>query len=97
MTGFATLYGKLQQKTSVSGKAESTLNNYARCLAHLALHFDCSPELLDIEQVEEYLHHLKKMHSTPSESFFKHTVYGCHLALPLPLSFNNALKPMLRF
>ena len=76
MTGFATLYGKLQQKTSVSGKAESTLNNYARCLAHLALHFDCSPELLDIEQVEEYLHHLKKMHSTPSESFFKHTVYG---------------------
>ena len=58
MTGFATLYGKLQQKTSISGKADSTLNNYARCLAHLALHFDCSPELLDIE---EYLHNLKKV------------------------------------
>jgi integrase/recombinase XerD len=45
-------------------------------LAHLALHFNCSPEQLDLEQVEEYLHHLKKMQSTPSDSFFKHTVYG---------------------
>lgn len=29
-----------------------------------------------MEQVEDYLHHLKKNHRTPSESFFKHTVYG---------------------
>jgi len=45
-------------------------------LAHLALHYNCSPEQLDLEQVEGYLHHLKKLHSTPSDSFFKHTVYG---------------------
>lgn len=70
------MYSKLQQKTSISGKAQSTLNNYARCLAHLALHYNTSPEHLEIEQVEEYLHHLKKMHSSASESFFKHTVYG---------------------
>lgn len=70
------MYGKLQQKTSINGKAESTLNNYARCLSHLALHYQCSPEVLDMEQVEEYLYHLKKMNHTPSESFFKHTVYG---------------------
>lgn len=76
VTGFAQLYNKLEQKTAVSGKATSTLNNYARCLAHLALHYNCSPEQLDIEQIEEYLHHLKKLHSTPSDSFFKHTVYG---------------------
>lgn len=76
VNGFANLYGKLQQKTAISGKSESTLKNYARCLAHLALHYDCSPEQLDFEQVEEYLHHLKKIQSTPSDSFFKHTVYG---------------------
>jgi site-specific recombinase XerD len=70
------LYGKLQQKTTISGKAESTFNNYARCLAHLALYYKCSPEQLDVEQVEDYLYYLKKQHSTPSESFFKHTVYG---------------------
>jgi len=67
---------QITTKTSISGKSESTLNNYARCLAHLALHYNCSPEQLDLEQVEGYLHHLKKLHSTPSDSFFKHTVYG---------------------
>jgi len=76
VTGFAQLYNKLKQKTIISGKATSTTNNYARCLAHLALHYNCSPEQLALEQIEDYLLHLKKLHSTPSDSFFKHTVYG---------------------
>ena len=42
----------------------------------MALHFNCSPLELDREQVLDYLHHLKRRHRTPSESFFKHTVYG---------------------
>lgn len=40
------------------------------------MHYDCSPELLDKEQVESYLYKIKIEHKTPSESFFKHTVYG---------------------
>jgi len=60
----------------LSGKSQSTLTNYARCLAHVALHFNCSPLELDREQVLDYLHHLKSLHKTPSDSFFKHTVYG---------------------
>ena len=31
---------------------------------------------LDQEQLLDYLHHLKTQHKTPSESFFKHTIYG---------------------
>jgi len=31
---------------------------------------------LDDERILDYLHHLKKKHKTPSDSFFKHTVYG---------------------
>lgn len=60
----------------LSGKSHSTLTNYARCLAHIALHFKCCPLELDREQVLDYLHGLKSLNRTPSESFFKHTVYG---------------------
>ena len=70
------MYKTLQIKIELSGKSFSTLTNYARCLAHLAIHYDCSPELLDKEQVESYLYKIKLEHKTPSESFFKHTVYG---------------------
>lgn len=66
----------MQVTIELSGKSESTLTNYARCLAHLAMHYDCSPELLDSEQIESYLYEIKVEHKTPSESFFKHTVYG---------------------
>ncbi|HBS12468.1 MAG TPA: hypothetical protein DEO36_07990 [Flavobacteriaceae bacterium] len=66
----------MQVSIELSGKSTSTLTNYARCLAHLAMHYDCSPELLDVEQVESYLYKIKIEHKTPSESFFKHTVYG---------------------
>ena len=60
----------------ITGKAQSTLTNYLRCLAHMALHFQLSPDQLDKESVEEYLFYCKNLHQTPSDSFFKHTVYG---------------------
>lgn len=42
----------------------------------MALHFNCCPSELDKEQVLDYLLYLKNLHKTPSESTFKHTVYG---------------------
>lgn len=42
----------------------------------MALHFGCCPTELDKEQVLDYLHYLKNQKKTPSESYFKHTVYG---------------------
>lgn len=35
---------------------------------------------LDEEQILDYLHVLKSQHKTPSDSFFKHTVYGLRYA-----------------
>ncbi len=61
---------------SISGKAKSTLTNYLRCLSHLALHYKCSPEQLDEESINDYLFYCQNLHKTPSESFFKHTIYG---------------------
>ena len=46
----------------------------------MALHFNCSPEELDEEQVLDYLQHLKTQRNTPSSSYFKHTVYGLRFA-----------------
>ena len=76
VAGFKALHKRLEKKIIVSGKSLSTLNNYMRCIAHLSLYFKCLPTDLDLEQIEEYLLSVKKENKTPSESFFKHTVYG---------------------
>lgn len=68
--------GKLRRQYELAGKSESTVVNYGRCLAQMALHFNCCPIELDKEQVLDYLQYLKNLHKTPSESYFKHTVYG---------------------
>ncbi|MBJ7882304.1 tyrosine-type recombinase/integrase [Gelidibacter salicanalis] len=47
-----------------------------RCLAHLAIYFKSSPENLTEEQINDYLFYCQNLHKTPSESFFKHTIYG---------------------
>ena len=80
MPKFKELYAKLQRHISLTGKSQSTLTNYGRCLATMALHFNCSPLELDKEQVLDYLHHLKTQSQTPSSSYFKHTVYGLSFA-----------------
>lgn len=35
------------------------------------------------EQVQDYLYHCQQLHKTPSESFFKHTIYGLRAAYKL--------------
>lgn len=77
---FKELTLKLERSFAINGKATSTLRNYLRCLAHLALHYHCSPERLNEEQIDDYLYHCQNLHKTPSESFFKHTIYGLRAA-----------------
>ncbi len=72
--GFSALHKRLEKKIIVSGKTMSTLNNYMRCIAHVALKYNCLPTQLDLEQIEDYLLHLKKKGA--SEADFKLTVYG---------------------
>lgn len=74
--GFELLQSTMKRKMTISGRSESTFTNYIRCLAHMSNHFNHVPHELETDQVEEYLYFLKKEHNTPSESFFKHTVYG---------------------
>src|SRR5690606_2555372 len=74
--GFDSLCEKLSKSFAINGKAKSTLHNYIRCLAHLGLHYKKSPEKLSKELIDDYLFHCQNLHKTPSESFFKHTIFG---------------------
>jgi site-specific recombinase XerD len=82
VTGFHQLYKELERAINVSGKSKSTLTNYSRQLAHLALHYNQLPTELDNEQVLDYLH-LIKANGSPSATFFKFTVYGMRYACKL--------------
>ena len=71
--------------------SESTLKNYARSLAKMALHFNCDPTILSIEEVEDYLLYLQET-ASPSASYFKHTIYGLRFAFRLQGKEALALK-----
>ena len=79
VTGFELLYKELERAINVTGKSKSTLTNYSRHLAHLALHYQQLPTTLDNDQVLDYLH-LVKADGSPSSTFFKFTVYGMRYA-----------------
>jgi site-specific recombinase XerD len=82
VTGFSGLYKEMERAISITGKSKSTLTNYSRQLAHLALHYNQLPVDLDAEQVMDYLH-LVKSRGTTSATFFKFTVYGLRFACRL--------------
>lgn len=50
-------------------------------MASISLHFGKIPTELDPEQVQDYLFYLQKKSKTPSQTYFKHTVYGLRLLL----------------
>jgi site-specific recombinase XerD len=74
--GFADMYSLFKQKISLSGKSSSTLKNYATHLAKLALHYNQLPTEIDFDLINDYLYLVKQQHNTPSDSYFKFTVYG---------------------
>jgi integrase len=55
-----------------------------------ALHLQCLPTELDPEQVKDYLYGLQLRSKTPSQTYFKHTVFGLRFLLKsfdLPYDF----------
>ena len=75
--GFDALYKRYERKMSLAGRSKSTMTNYGRHIASIALHFHMLPTDLDQDQIEDYLFMLQSRdQKTPSESFFKFTVFG---------------------
>ena len=69
------MFQKLEHKVLLSGLSTSTLYNYGRSIAQIALHFRKLPLELSDQTINEYLLELKAGKNS-SESYFKHTVYG---------------------
>jgi site-specific recombinase XerD len=73
----------MQRGVSLSGKSSSTLKNYSHHVAKMALHFGLLPTELEDDQINDYLHLMQQEHKTPSDSYFKFTVYGLRYAFRL--------------
>jgi site-specific recombinase XerD len=82
VAGFQELYHRLERKIVLSGRSLSTLKDYSRQIAQIALHFNRLPTQLDSEQIQDYLYLIKSSRA-PSDSFFKHAVYGLRFVLRL--------------
>lgn len=72
---------RFERNISILGRSPRTFDNYSRHVAAMALHFGCLPTELDPEQVKDYLYELQQRSKTPSETYFKHTVYGLRFLL----------------
>jgi integrase/recombinase XerD len=79
--GFEALIYRFERSISVLGRSQSTFKNYSMHVAAIALHYGKSPLELDQEQIHEYLFMLQKRSITPSQTYFKHTVYGLRFLL----------------
>ncbi len=74
--GFEKVFKKLEQQVTLRGQSKSTLKNYIRRIALISLHFERLPELIEEEEINEYLAGLARDPKSPSRSSFKHMVYG---------------------
>ncbi|WP_286397604.1 phage integrase N-terminal SAM-like domain-containing protein, partial [Myroides odoratimimus] len=72
---------RFERNISILGRSKRTFDNYSRHVAAMALHFGCLPTELDPEQVKDYLFELQQRSNSPSQSYFKHTVYGLRFLL----------------
>lgn len=81
VSGFHELLQRFQRNISVLGRSIKTFENYSRHIAVMAIQFRCCPTELDPEQVQDYLYELQQRSKTPSQSYFKHTVYGLRFLL----------------
>jgi len=99
------MYQKLEQKVVLSGLSTATLKSYSRSIAHISLFFNQIPLELSDQVINEYLLEIKTS-KNPSETYFKHAVYGLRylfrlfgredraIALP-PIARSNKLPVIL--
>ena len=81
---------RFERTVSLLGRSQSTFLNYSRHVASISLYFGKLPTELDPEQVQDYLYYLQKKSKTPSQTYFKHCVYGLRFLLKsegLPYDF----------
>ena len=79
--GFETLYCRFERNLSIAQRSPRTVENYGSKIAAISLYFGITPLELDSEQVQNYLYRLQQRSTPPSQTYFKHTVYGLRFLL----------------
>lgn len=69
--GFDAFYQKFLRRMAINDRAESTCKTYSRSLAAMALHYNCLPTYLVLEEIEDYLYLTKQKYKEESDSYFK--------------------------
>ena len=75
------MYRRFERNLSISQRSPRTVENYGSKIASIALYFGVPPLELDSEQVQNYLYRLQQRSKTPSQTYFKHTVFGLRFLL----------------
>lgn len=73
--GFREAYALFIERVTLMQNSKSTITNYSRNLAHLALDFGRVPHEVSVDEINSYLYR-KTVHENFSASYYKHTVYG---------------------
>ena len=74
--GFKELYQAFEDRILISGLSSSALNNYARRVAEVYLHFNRLPKDTSEKGLDKYLADMAREGKSPCLSNFKFTVYG---------------------
>jgi integrase/recombinase XerD len=90
--GFAETYQTFERTLTLRQRSKSAMQNYGRAIAKVALHFGTDPLNLSIEQLNDFLYAMLKSSSSPSKSYFRHTVYGLKCLYKIMGKPEKALK-----
>lgn len=72
---FDQAYAKFLERITIDQSSESTIRNYSRNVAIMAIQFNCLPQYISDEEINAFLYKLCN-HQRLSISYFKHTVYA---------------------
>lgn len=73
--GFKEAYGRFIERATIDQKSDSTITNYSRSIAYIALYFGIVPHRIRIEAINSYLYRIA-IRETLSISYFKQTIFG---------------------
>lgn len=79
--GFSQMIYRFERTISIFGRSEQTYRAYASHVSAISLHFGKIPTELSYDQVHDYLFYIQKKFKSPSQSYFKHTIYGLRFLL----------------
>jgi len=90
--GFAATYQTFERTLTLRQRSKSAMQNYGRSIAKVAIHFGTDPVDLSMEQINDFLYAMLQSSTSPSKSYFRHTVYGLKCLFKIMGKQEKALK-----